>query len=181
MAIRSQLLIAISLLFVGCNSQNDDTSQVDISSDWTPAVLSERQEDLYHFLLSELEEPEKYVDLDEPDGRIYCLTLTPMDQWGETGNWRDIPSELFRRQADLKTWYRPAQDAYLKDGHVLTKDSDARAWMKWITIRRWITKTKAEVQTGVWCCPLGGGASTQTYGEIDGKWKITDYGESWGS
>ncbi len=177
-AIRTLVLIAISILFVGCNSQKEDASRVDISSDWTPAVLSKRQEDLYRFLLSEFDEPEKYVDLDEPDGRIYCLTLTPMGQWGETGSWRDIPSDLLRTNPDLKNWYRPAQDAYLKDGHVLIKDSDARAWMKWITIRRWMSETKAEVESGVWCCPLGGGASTRTYEKIDGKWRITDYGES---
>jgi hypothetical protein len=181
MAIRSQLLITIAFLFVGCDTQNDDTSEVDISSDWTPAVLAERQEDLYHFLLSESEEPAKYVHLDEPDGRINCLTLTPMDQWGETGNWRNVPSELLRRHAHIKTWYRPAQDAYMKDGHVLTKDSDASAWMRWITILRWRTETEAEVQIGVWCCPRGGGAVTQTCEKIDGKWRITNYGESWKS
>jgi hypothetical protein len=51
--------------------------------------------------------------------------------------------------------------------------------MEWITIRRWVSETKAEVQSGVWCCPLGGGASTRTYEKIDGEWRITDYGESW--
>ncbi|TWT86361.1 hypothetical protein [Neorhodopirellula pilleata] len=113
MAYRDHLLVAISLLFVGCNSQKYGAGHEDISSEWTPEVLSERQEDLYHFLLSGLKEPEKYVDLSEPDGRTYCLTLTPMDQWGETGDWQDVPNRLLRRHPDLTTWYRPAQDAPL--------------------------------------------------------------------
>ncbi|MCC9656748.1 hypothetical protein [Rhodopirellula halodulae] len=179
MAIRIFPLIAITLLSCGCSSQNENPSQADVSSNWTPAELSERQGDLYSYLLSELEEPEKYVDLDEPDGRIYCLTLTPMDQWADTGNWRNIPTDFLHEHPELNTWYRPATDAYLKDGHVLTKDSDARAWMEWVTIRRWVSETEAEVQTGVWCCPLGGGASTRTYEKIDGNWRIIDYGESW--
>ncbi len=179
MTIRTYLLVALFLLFSGCSAENEDRAQVDVSLDWTPGDLSERQHDLYGHLLSELDDPEKYVDLDEPNGRIYCLTLTPMDQWGDKGNWHDVPAELLREHPDLKTWYRPATDAYLKDGHVLTRESDARAWMEWITIRRWVSETKAEVQIGVWCCPLGGGASTRTYEKIDGKWKVTDYGESW--
>ena len=183
MVIRHDLLIAIAIALMpcGCNSQMDDASEIDASLDWTSAELSERQNDLYRYLLSELQEPEKYVDLDEPDGRIYCLTLTPMNEWGESGNWRNIPTDLLGEQPDLKSWYRPATDAYLKEGHVLTKDSKSRAWMEWITIRRWLSETKAEVQSGVWCCPLGGGASTRTYEKIDGKWRISDYGESWAS
>lgn len=181
MAMRIKFLIAIVLLYCGCNSQNNKTPQVDVSSDWRPEVLSERQTELYHFLLSELKEPEKYVDLDEPDGRIYSLTLTPMDKWGETGDWLDIPTDLLHAHPDLATWYKPAQDVYLKDDCVLTKDSDARAWLEWITILRWVSETKAEVEFGVWCCPLGGGASTRTYEKIDGKWQVTDIGESWAS
>ncbi|NQT16598.1 MAG: hypothetical protein HQ582_27815 [Planctomycetes bacterium] len=51
--------------------------------------------------------------------------------------------------------------------------------MKWITVKRWISETEVEVEDGVWCCPLGGGASTVTYEKTNGQWSIKSRGPSW--
>jgi hypothetical protein len=67
----------------------------------------------------------------------------------------------------------------LKEWSVLEKKSKAEAWMQWISVKRWISDTEVEVETGVWCCPLGGGASTSIYGKVNGKWKVLEHGKSW--
>ncbi len=133
--------------------------------------LSKRDAELIRFLLREHDRP--------ADDRIYFLTTTPMSKWGETGDWRPLPDSFMRSISTLKTKYRPANEAELKNGFVLEKNSAKESWMRWITIKRWISDTQVEVENGVWCCPLGGGASTITYEKVDGQWRIKALGEMW--
>ena len=66
-----------------------------------------------------------------------------------------------------------------KNGSVHPDNSDEQAWMQWITILSWDDEDTAVVEEGVWCCPLGGGASESTYRKVDGEWKQIDYGGGW--
>ncbi len=105
--------------------------------------------------------------LSRADDRIYFLTVTPIDDWGSNGDWIDLPSDFHARIFDLPIHFRPASGAYLHDGNVLVRQTNAAAWMEWITIKRWISDTEVEVEDGVWCCPLGGGQSTSIYEKKD--------------
>lgn len=101
------------------------------------------------------------------------LTLTPMFQWGETGEWQDIPEPL--RDALIKDSieYRPANAAYLEKGRVMEKTSKSSGRMRWVTIRRWISETEVEIEEGVWTAPLGGGGSIAVYKKVKGTWRRT--------
>jgi hypothetical protein len=111
------------------------------------------------------------------DERIYFLTTTPMDKWRAAGDWTALPGGFHERIADLE--YRPATGAYLRDSSVFDRQTDNPAWMQWITIKRWISEHEVEVENGVWCCPLGGGASTSVFEKRDGNWELKSLGKSW--
>lgn len=179
-----QILILI-LLLAGCTQRPADTPSAEAPSADMPSVgvvdaagdaiasdseWNDRNADIYRFLLSELEEP-------TPD-RIYFISTTPMGEWGETGNWATIPADELKSLPRAAA-YRPANEAYLRDGHVLERDTNAKAWMRWISVKQWINETEVEVEEGVWCCPLGGGASTTIYKKVNEKWQIKKLGRSW--
>lgn len=113
--------------------------------------------------------------------RIYFLTPTPMSDWGEVGNWSDPPQILIDFASSNGNKYRPASGAFLKEGSVLQRGTNREAWMRWITIKRWISDTEVEIEDGVWCCPMGGGVMTSIYEKVDGKWKWKSRGngENW--
>lgn len=147
------------------NDSNAAAEPAVYDSEW-----NDRNAEIYRYLLADIREP-------IPD-RICFLTTTPMAAWGETGSWATIPMDELK-SIPLAPEYRPANEAYLNDGHVLEKGTDAKAWMQWISVKRWINDNEVEVEAGVWCCPLGGGASTTIYEKIDGKWQVKEYGNSW--
>ena len=111
--------------------------------------------------------------------RVYFLTSTPKAEWGDNGAWTTLPVSFHDGIADLSIRYRPASGAHLIDGSVYDKETGGKAWMQWITIRRWISHTEVEVEVGVWCCPLGGGASTNRYEQIDGEWRFKENVSGW--
>lgn len=113
--------------------------------------------------------------------RVWYLTVTPMDDWGEHGSWLTLPGEFHETIADIAPGYRPASEAYLRNSHVRQKWTSARAWMRWVTINRWISDTKVEVEEGVWTGPLGGGAATVIYEKVDGEWRLENHVGSWTS
>lgn len=122
---RSQLLPCLLFSLVvsaGCQNRTEDAPpsparDLTYDSDW-----SERNADIYRFLISKLDEP-------SPD-RIYFITTTPMAEWGDNGDWVPIPkAELESNPKALR--YRPANEAHLVDGHVLENGTDAKAWMQW--------------------------------------------------
>lgn len=139
--------------------------------------LSERDADIIRYLLREDDKSRHPQEGRSP--RRYFLTTTPMEQWGEHGDWEPLPPSFAQTLPSLKAKYRPANEAFLENGCVFEKGSRKEAWMKWITVKRWITDTEVEVEEGVWRCPLGGGASTTTYEKIDGEWHIKSFGPSW--
>ena len=168
------LLIPIVLL-AGCTKHPDAAPTTEGANPATESVAygtewNDRNADIYRYLLGELREP-------TPD-RIYFKTTTPMAEWGEAGNWTTIPADQLKSMPHALK-YRAANEAYLKNGHVLEKNSDAKAWMQWISVKRWINDTEVEVEEGVWCCPLGGGASTTIYKKVDGKWHIKEHADTW--
>lgn len=171
---RLRFLAAIVLL-VGCAKATGVATQ-STSTDTAPDVVTydakwnNRNADIYRYLLAELDKP--------IPARIYFITTTPMAQWGEGGKWETIPADEMNSFPNT-AGYRPANEAHFKDGHVLENGTDAKAWMQWISVKRWISETEVEVEEGVWCCPLGGGASTTIYERIDGKWHVKERGDSW--
>jgi len=118
-------------------------------------------------------------DSSHPKDRIYFLTVTPMSDWGEGGDWSDPPQTLLDYVPPNGNTYRRASGALEKDGSVLQRGTNKEAWMKWIAIKRWISDTEVEIEEGVWCCPMGGGAMTVTYEKRDGKWRFKSRGKSW--
>ena len=133
-------------------------------------TLDNRDAEIIRFVLSRR---------DDSTDRIYFLTTTPFQQWHKTGEWTTLPDSFHKSIAQLKTEYRPAKDAYLKNSSVFQKHTDAEAWMRWVKIIEWKSDSEVTIEDGVWCCPMGGGASTVTYEKIDGKWKFKEFGKSW--
>ena len=80
---------------------------------------------------------------------------------------------------NLQIKYRPASEAYLERSRVLVKNTNQPAWMRWITIKRWISDTEVEVEDGVWTAPLGGGATTIIYKKVKGKWQLKSIKDNW--
>lgn len=169
------MILLTAFIVAGCENQSARSSDEGaLSQDLGArplAPLSDRDAEVIRLVLEE--------DPGEQGDRIYFLTTTPMDKWGEHGTWTDLPQSFFDSIAGLPIKYRPASEAYLKNGSVLERGTDAKSWMQWVTIKRWISDCEVEVEAGVWCCPLGGGASTVIYEKIDGKWRIKSLGESW--
>ena len=171
------MLLACALL--GCNSK----TEVESTASTQPANTatnsdapisgepSDRDAALLRYLLNDSD--------DDPRDRIYFLTTTSMDKWTDDGGWSPLSESFHKSISHLETKYRSANEAYLRDGHVLVRGSDETAWMKWVTIIEWKSDTVVTVEEGVWCCPLGGGASTVTYEKIDGEWQIKELGSSW--
>lgn len=135
------------------------------------AQLSPRDAEIIEFVLRS--------SPDDAGGRIYFLTITPMTQWGDEGAWLTLPRDFYSKIADLPAHYRPASEALFREGKVLQKHTNAEAWMRWVTIKRWISEAEVEVEEGVWCCPLGGGASTVIYEKQNGRWGLKKLGEMW--
>jgi hypothetical protein len=135
------------------------------------AVLEERDIEVILYVLQS--------DSSNPKDRIYFLTVTPMSDWGEGGDWADPPQSLLDYVASNGNKYRPASGAIERDGCVLERGTNKKAWMKWITIKRWISDTEVEVEEGIWCRPMGGGAMTTTYEKRHGVWRFKSRGDSW--
>ncbi|MBI1311512.1 hypothetical protein GC176_09410 [bacterium] len=162
------MLILYSL--AGCQSEDEELEEEYPETVTYDAKWNERNRDIYRYLLSKLDKPSR--------DRIYFVTTTPMTEWGDTGEWETIPEDEIQAFPDAAL-YRPASEAYLKDDNVLEKDTDAAAWMQWMSVISWISDTEVEVEEGIWCCPLGGGASRKTYEKVNGEWTVKDYGPSW--
>ena len=111
--------------------------------------------------------------------RVYYLTTTPMRQWGGTGNWQDLPDSFHKKIADLPVTYHKASEALLSNHWVVDRKTGSGGWMLWVTVKKWISDTEVEVETGVWSAPLGGGANTAIYEKVGDDWRIKKLGESW--
>lgn len=133
--------------------------------------LSDRDQEITEFVLRR--------HAREAGDRIYFLTTTPMKEWGVHGAWVSLPDSFHERIADLPIKYRRASEAVLTDGIVYERSSGKPSWMKWVTIKRWISDTEVEVEWGVWSCPLGGGGATVTYEKVTGEWQIKGLRQSW--
>ena len=172
-------LLLFACVVLGCNAKpqasstaNREPANTVPEADAVAAkVLSVRDAELIRYLLNESD--------DDPGDRIYFLTSTPMDKWTDDGGWSPLPNSFHNSISNLQTKYRSADEAYLRDGHVLVRGTNETAWMKWVSIVEWKSDTVVTVEEGVWCCPLDGGASTVTYEKIDGEWQIKDLGPSW--
>ena len=161
-------LLSLLMAVPSCKQPNDGYSTlVD-----TGRVASRNERDV-EILLYVLQS-----DSSNPKDRLYFLTVTPMSDWGEGSDWSDLPQFLIDHVSPSGNKYRPASGALLKDGSVVERGTNKKAWMKWITIKRWISDTEVEIEQGVWCCPMGGGAMTVTYERRDGEWRIKSLGGS---
>ena len=180
------VLLVTSFLVLGCQNDPSPLSSVPSSElkldtatqpegnpepDTELSPLDERDAEILRFVVAEFD--------DRPGNRIYFLTTTPMENWTETGGWNSLPDSFHDSIAQLQTKYRPAREAHLRAGRVLERNTDAEAWMRWVTIVEWKSDTEVTIEDGVWCCPLGGGASTTTYEKIDGKWRFKEMGPGW--
>jgi hypothetical protein len=99
------------------------------------------------------------------------LTPTPMSQWGESGHWANMPEELHMRIADLPEHYRKASEAIIVNDSVLDGDTKKRGLMTYVTIKKWITLTEAEVEIGFWKGLLGGGYNIYIWRKDHGIWR----------
>lgn len=144
----------------------DDSSQSHVSGQ-----DSDRDTDIIRYVLENDREP--------ASDRIYFLTLTPKHEWGDSGDWQDVPAPMLDALPSVAGEYRLASGAMLKDNRVLEKASGQEAWMKWVFIKRWISDTQVEVEYGVWCCPSNGGASTVIYQRQGNRWAFKSLTQSW--
>lgn len=160
------------LIFAPSCSQTDDGYGMTVDTDRV-ANLDDRDVEIIQFVLES--------HSSDTRDRIYFLTPTPMSEWDEVGNWSDPPQKLIDSVSSNGNKYRPASGAFLKEGSVFQRGTNRKAWMRWITIKRWISDTEVEIEDGVWCCPMGGGVMTSIYEKIDGKWKwkAKGNGENW--
>ena len=148
-----------------------DDPVVDVDGPIAEMEITDRELEVIRFVLNS--------DDDRHGDRIYFLTTSPMSNWAEAGNWKALPAGFHRSIVELQTKYKSANEAYLVDGHVREKSTAAPAWMKWITIKQWISPTEVEVESGVWTGPLGGGASTVVYEKVDGTWRLKSSAGGW--
>ena len=110
--------------------------------------------------------------------RIYFLTPTPRRRWSG-GTWQAFPADFHARISNLPHPYRPAREAFLWAHTVRSRRTLRQEWMSWVTVKKWISDTQAEVEVGVWCCPLGGGAGVEIWEFRDGKWKFKSRERRW--
>jgi len=161
-------------LTAGCRRDaSSQSSTVTRERNVAVAHLSDRDAEVICFVLHSHDS--------HPGDRIYFVTVTPIAEWSIDGGWSRLPESFHESIVGLQTKYRPATKAYLCKGRVLEHGTDAKAWMRWVTIKEWTSPTEVVVEDGVWCCPLGGGASTVTYEKVDGRWRIKELGPSWRS
>src|SRR5687768_18572346 len=100
-------LFTLVSIAVGCSSTTQNPpANASPTQSHVIAELTDRDADLVRYLLRERDDP-------ADDKRIYFLTTTPMDDWGEMGTWAELPAAFHQSIADLKTKYRPASGAYL--------------------------------------------------------------------
>jgi hypothetical protein len=135
------------------------------------AQLSEQEIEVYRALL---DEPYP-IGID----RTYFITCTPMNAWGDLGDWITLPESLHVKVQRNSHLYLPAHEAMFREGHVLDVSTSQKAWMRWITITKWISDSEVEIETGIWSCPLGGGGRTEIWEKIDGAWKKTKSLNNW--
>jgi hypothetical protein len=169
-------LVTCSLLIASAcrpnpQAANNNQPTTKIANDSAKTILLNPDHDIIRYVLEQ--------DKEQSSDRIYFLTITPMDQWGESGSWQDAPAALLDAIPTLKTKYRLANGAYLKQGRVLEKGTDKEAWMKWVAIKRWLTDSEVEVEEGTWSSPLGGGSVSVIYKKVDGKWMFKKFSKAW--
>ena len=172
---RFSLAIFFPFLFaLGCGEPTHEFPQYDVEAIFNPAAYApewnDRNADIYRFLLSKLDAP----DAD----RVYFITNTPLAHWGDDPNWSIIPKNELDKFANASL-YQSANDAHLRSGLVLQNGTNTKGWIRWISVRRWISDTEVEVEQGVFSGPLSGGGEINTYEKIDGVWKLKSSGFSW--
>lgn len=171
---RRMLLLFACLLAHGCGESPHQPVDYDIEAIFDPAAYhpewNDRNADIYRFLLSQLEAPSA--------DRIYFITNTPRSHWSEKANWSVIP------QSELDPFpnaalYHPASDAHLHKGRVRQNETNAAAWIQWISVRHWISETEVEVEQGVFSGPLSSGGQIEIYEKKNGAWQLKSRGFSW--
>lgn len=116
------------------------------------------------------------------DGGTYYLTCTPSSDWrwdARWGGWEDMPNALYRRIADMPIVFQKATDAVLTGGCVRGERSGESGFMVWIAVKRWISETEVEVETGTWHEPLWGNGRTAVYIKVDGEWRFRRSLDGW--
>ena len=171
---RRLLLILAFLLSDGCSESPHEPVDYDVEAIFDPAAYdpewNDRNADIYRFLLSQLDAPSA--------DRIYFITNTPRSHWDDKANWSVIPqSEL--EQFPNATLYHPADNAHRYKGHVRQNETNAAAWICWISVRRWISETEVEVEQGVYSGPLSSGGQIEIYEKTNGSWRLKSRGFSW--
>ncbi len=178
------IFIVVAISFGGCRRSGDGSSKNEVpatqvsvtnSQSVVPIAneITDRDADIIRFVL-QMNDP-------EDDDRIYFLTPTPMDAWGEHGDWKSFSASFHKTLSLLKCRYRPADEAYLHDDQVFDKQAKKQAWMRWVSVKRWISESEVEVESGFWCGPLGGGAATVIFEKFEGRWRIKSVGSMWQS
>ena len=134
-----------------------------------PEKITAKDVGLYKHILMSLEEP--------PSERIYYITLSPMSAWGEGGDWKPLPAELSDHISD--SYRSAAKHAVLRTEASIRTTPTSKRGCSGLQSLVGTTRILQWWKEGVWCCPLGGGASESTYRKVDGEWKQIDYGGGW--
>ena len=172
-----KLVTALLVFFVGVGCSESppempdyDTEVIFAASAYAPE-WNERNLEIYRFLISKLDRPDAE--------RIYFITHTPPSHWNNDVRWSEIPRDELDRFPNASL-YMSANEAHLDDEGCVRQNETARqAWMQWISVRRWISDTEVEVETGVFTGPLGGGGQISVYEKAGDTWKLKSTGFSW--
>jgi hypothetical protein len=131
---------------------------------------NERNADIYRYLLAN--------SIETAPELVWFITITPKCEWSASGDWTEIPD------ADMDllpaaSHFRSPRNAYLKDDHILEKDTNAKAVMRWISVKRWYSDTVVEVEDGAWLGPGATTGSTTVYEKVNGNWEVKWIGLGW--
>ena len=161
---------------VSTDSTDEPQLEVDCSAEHEASgELSDRDLEVIEFVLRE-----RYGNGSYPKDRIDFLTFTPMPCDDRKWTWEDPPESFLERLKDLDIDFQKPSLAMLDDQmSVLVKETKQKGWMHWVHIRRWISETEVEVQSGVWSCQLGGGASIFVLKKAGKTWKRLRSGPAW--
>jgi len=166
------LVIVVCPLFSSCvSNQTITATPQQVTKQTSVAQLNERDFALLEYLLR------KNASSRSKDW-VYYLTSTPRNQWGETGNWQELPDAFHERIADLTIPYRKASEANLENRSVIDRKTGKLGYMHYISIR-WISDTEAEVNEGNYSKPLHSGGSKIIYEKDGNDWKLKELGGIW--
>ena len=100
---------------------------------------------------------------------VYFVTTS----W--VGERDSLPRSFHESISDLELDFRPASQAFMKDGCVFCRRTEQRAALVWISADDWISDTEVTISHGVFRGPWNGCGSRGIWHRSGGEWRPKSY------